>query len=272
MKTKLRDAIYGLAVADAIGVPYEFKERGTFKCTDMTGYGTWNQPKGTWSDDTSMTLATCKSIKDKQKIDTEDMMKKFKSWYFEAEFTPHNEVFDIGGTTQYAISTGYGVNDINANGNGSLMRILPLAFTDCTKEEIIKVSSLTHAHEWSTMACVIYVEIARKLIQGEKINEILQNLDANEPYNRLANIHELKEESINSSGFVVDTLEACLWCVATTNNYTDCVLKAVNLGSDTDTVAAVAGGLAGIIYGFNNIPKKWIEELVCKEFIEGCLF
>ncbi|WP_010280846.1 ADP-ribosylglycohydrolase family protein [Bacillus timonensis] len=272
MKNKLKDAVYGFAVADALGVPYEFKKRGTFNCSDMVGYGTWNQPKGTWSDDTSMTIATCKSIKDKDTIDPEDIMKNFKSWYFNGTFTAHNEVFDIGGTTEQAILTGQGINDVNANGNGSLMRILPLVFTNCTKEEIIKVSSLTHAHEWSTNACVLYVAIAKSLLNGENIREILQSINGAEPFNRLPYIHKLLEEEIRSSGFVVETLEAALWCVATTSNYQDCVCKAVNLGNDTDTVAAIAGGLAGIIYGFENIPKKWIEELANKELMNKCLF
>lgn len=272
MSNRLKNAIYGLAVADALGVPYEFKQRGTFKCTDMIGYGTWDQPKGTWSDDTSMTLATCKSIKDKRKIETEDMMKNFRLWYKKGNFTAHNEVFDIGGTTQYAITTGQGVNDVNANGNGSLMRILPLAFIDCTEEEIRKVSNLTHAHEWSTKACIIYVKIAKGLINGENISIMVKSNKEEEPYHRLSYIHELQETEIKSSGFVVDTLEAALWCVATTNSYSTCVLKAVNLGNDTDTVAAVAGGLAGIIYGYENIPEKWINELANKELINECLF
>ncbi|MCM3588392.1 ADP-ribosylglycohydrolase family protein [Mesobacillus maritimus] len=272
MKHRLKDAIYGLAVADALGVPYEFKQRGTYQCTDMIGYGTWNQPKGTWSDDTSMTIATCKSIKDKQQVDPEDIMENFKLWYRKAEFTPHHEVFDIGATTQYALSTGKGVNDLNANGNGSLMRILPLAFTACTEEEIREVSSLTHAHEWSTKACVIYVTIAKKLLNGENIDEILRNINLRDPYNRLPSISELRDADIKSTGFVVDTLEAALWCITTTNSYQESVLKAVNLGSDTDTVAAVAGGLAVIMYGIENIPNKWIEELANKELINECLF
>ena len=86
-KTTLRDCIYGLAVGDALGVPYEFRPRGTFECTDMIGYGTHGQPAGTWSDDTSMTLATCDSIRELGHIDTADMRDKFVSWIARGEFS-----------------------------------------------------------------------------------------------------------------------------------------------------------------------------------------
>ncbi len=270
--SKLKDAIYGFSVADALGVPYEFRVRGQFKCVDMIGFGTWNQPVGTWSDDTSMTIATCKSIKDRQEIDLSDIMNNFKKWYNENKFTPHKEVFDIGNTTRISIITGKGMIDINSNGNGSLMRILPLAFTNATDDEIRAVSSLTHGHFISTESCVIYVSIARKLIEGKNIIDILNEIKYREPFNRLNKIYELEEKDIKSSGYVLDTLEACLWCLSTTKNYQECVLKAVNLGGDTDTISAIAGGLAGIAYGIKNIPVKWINALVNKNLIDECLF
>lgn len=272
MKDKLKGAIYGFAIADALGVPYEFKRRGTFNCVDMVGFGTWNQPKGTFSDDTSMTIATCKSIKDNGKIELEDILKNFKKWCFNAEFTAHKKLFDIGMTTYQAIITGKGQDDNYSNGNGSLMRILPLAFISCNQKDIENVSSLTHAHEISKKACVIYVEIAKKLLEGENIVQILKKSNFKEPFHRLNYINELKESEIKSSGYVVDTLEASLWCLATTNNYKECVLKAVNLGNDTDTISAIAGGLAGIIYGLKGIPDMWIDSLVNKELIDECLF
>lgn len=170
--TKLRDAIYGFAVADALGVPFEFKERGTFICSDCVGFGTWNKEAGTWSDDTSMTLATCKSIKDKGRVDIEDIRKNFKAWLFDDEFTADGKTFDVGGTTREALTLNRGMDDFYSNGNGSLMRILPLAFTDASDEEIEKVSSITHAHEISRKACLDYVHLARKLIAGEKLEDL----------------------------------------------------------------------------------------------------
>lgn len=268
----LKDAIYGFAIADALGVPFEFKERGSFQCVDMEEYGTWSQPKGTWSDDTSLTLATAASIKETKRIDTIDMLEKFRRWYKENAFTAHNELFDIGNTTREAIIKGQGKDDKYSNGNGSLMRILPLAFIDCSDEEIEKVSALTHAHSISKQACVIYVKIARELIKGRNIKEVLEQLEYEKPFNRLKHIDKLDESEIRSSGYVVDSLEAAIWCVVKSTSYKDCVLKAVNLGNDTDTIAAIAGGLAGIIYGYEAIPVSWINALANKELINKCLF
>lgn len=259
--TKLRDAIYGFAVADALGVPFEFKKRGTFICSDCVGFGSWNQEPGTWSDDTSMTLATCKSIKDKKKIDIEDIRKNFKDWLFNDDFTADGKVFDVGGTTREALTLNQGMDDYYSNGNGSLMRILPLAFTNASDAEIEEISAITHAHEISKKACLDYVHLARKLIAGEK----LENLGLDDLKNK-------SEDEIKSTGFVLHTLEASLWCLLKTNSYKDAVLKAVNLGDDTDTTAAVTGGLAGIIYGYDSIPREWIDKLKNKKLIDDSLF
>lgn len=164
-KTTLRDCIYGLAVGDALGVPYEFMPRGTFECTDMIGYGAHGQPAGTWSDDTSMTLATCDSIRELGHIDTADMRSKFVSWIARGKYTIDG-VFDYGDTTARALHSGKGGSSERDNGNGSLMRIAPLAFTDATDEEICEVSAITHAHRTSTDACVIFVELMRDVLNG----------------------------------------------------------------------------------------------------------
>lgn len=267
---KLKSAIYGLAVADAVGVPYEFKIRGSFKATDMVGCGSHNQPKGTWSDDTSMTLATCASIKECGYIDVSDMLSKFRAWANRGKYAIGGRVFDIGCTTAEALHTGKGKDNERSNGNGSLMRIIPLAFTDASDNEIKAVSAITHAHDISKTACVCYVHIVRALVQGARLEDILESIES--PFERIRTISTLDESEIKSSGYVVSTLEAALWAVSTTDNYRDAILKAVNLGNDTDTVGAVAGGLAGIIYGTEGIPPEWIESLKGKDIIENCLF
>ena len=249
----LKNAIYGFAIGDALGVPYEFMERGSFTCTDMTGWGTWDQEPGTWSDDTSMILATCKSIQEKGHIDINDMQDKFRQWVFDDKFTVNGETFGVGNTTYKALTLGYGLDDYTSNGNGSLMRILPLAFTDATDEEIEAVSAITHAHEVSKKACVDYIHIARELIHGEC--DLLNEFNIDYP--------------IVSDGFVLNTLNAAIFCIKTSNSYEEAVLKAVNLGDDTDTIAALTGGLAGILW---DIPEKWINKLKNKECIEKCLF
>ena len=249
----LRDAIYGVAVADALGVPFEFKERGSFNCTGMSGQGTWNQEPGTWSDDTSLCLATCKSIKDKGGIDINDMRKNFRMWLFENKFTAAGETFDVGHTTKTALTSGQGLDDYYSNGNGSLMRIIPLAFLNVSDDDIKAVSAITHGHKISMEACVKYVHIAKKLLRGEEV------------------LYDVKQP-IKSGGFVEDTFNAAMYCIKTTTSYREAVLKAVNLGDDTDTTGAVTGGLAGIIYGYDAIPREWLEVLKNKELIEECLF
>ena len=257
-KTTLRDCIYGLAVGDALGVPYEFRLRGTFECTDMIGYGTHEQPAGTWSDDTSMTLTTCDSIRELGHIDTADMRDKFVSWIARGEYTI-DDVFDYGGTTARALSTSKGGTGERDNGNGSLMRIALLAFTDATDEEVSKVSAITHAHRTSTESCVTFIELLRSAMDGVLPKWALCLKDA-------------PEHEIRSGGFVRETLKAATWCFVNTSSYEECVLAAVNLGDDTDTTAAVAGALAGTVYGIEAIPQEWVDTLRGKELIESCLF
>lgn len=266
MTEKLKSAIYGLAVGDALGVPVEFKKRGSYRVGDMTGFGTHMQPCGTWSDDTSMTLASCRSIKEMGQVDVEDIRRQFRNWLYNGEYAIDGIVFDVGNTTSTAIRNGKGESDEYSNGNGSLMRILPLAFTNADDEMIGKVSAITHAHSLSVQYCVSYVKIARALLDGESISKAFS------VYKDYSGVCQRKTTDVRSTGYVVDTFEAALWCLSTTDNYKDAVLTAVNLGDDTDTVGAVTGGLAGIVYGIDNIPNSWIEKLRGKEIIENCLF
>lgn len=279
MKT-LRDGLYGLAVGDALGVPVEFYERGTYKVTKMEGYGSWDQPPGTFSDDTSMTLATAYAIKEKKSIDLEAIMENFVDWLKNGKFTPDNNCFDVGRTTAKAIGTYIETGflekssqvDQRSNGNGSLMRILPLIFTDANDEDIAKVSALTHGHEISIEGCLIYVYIGREILKGRELKDILKDLKVSETYKRLKILDQLEEKDIKSTGYVVYSLEASLWCLLKSSSYEEALLKAVNLGDDTDTIGAISGGLAGLIYGYESIPKNWIDTLRAKDLIEGAVF
>lgn len=273
MERTLRDAIYGMAVADALGVPGEFRSRGTYRIEGMVSGGAHRQPAGTFSDDTSMALASCDSIRELGHVDCEDMREKFVAWWREGAYAVNGITFDIGNTVAAALAEGCGRDGDWSNGNGSLMRIIPLAFVDgITDEEIDAVSAITHAHEVSTHACVLYVRLAQELLAGVSVADALAKLDEGHPYGRLRDIADVSLDEIRSTGYVVHTLEAALWALATTDNYADCVLVCVNMGDDTDTVAAVAGGLAGIVYGLEGIPAEWIEALRGKEIIEACLF
>lgn len=275
-KSNLRAAVYGAAVGDALGVPFEFRARDTFECVDMVGHGSHNMPAGTFSDDTSMLLATCDSIRAKRGgIDCDDMRKRFGDWLYRGSYTPDGVVFDVGNTVSTALIEGRGCSGERSNGNGSLMRIVPLAFTKASDQDIENVSAITHAHPLSRRACVAFVHIARDMAAGKPADDAAYDalVDEVDPLlANLANAYSWSRENVGSSGYVVDTLGAALWCVANTSSYAECVLAAVNLGSDTDTTACVAGALAGIAYGFEGIPEEWVEALRGKDVIERCLF
>ena len=250
----LADAVYGAAVGDALGVPFEFKRRGSFTCQDMVGHGSHLQAAGTWSDDTSLTLATCDSIRAcNGRIDLTDMRSRFRDWLDFGYYAIDNHVFDVGGTTSEAIT----------NGEGRAGE----------RDAIRAVSALTHAHPISTEGCVAYVHICRDLMAGV---DLASSIAVNKPglpaYERLDRVTSLAADEIKSGGFVVSTLEASLWCLARTTSFKECVLAAVNLGGDTDTTACVAGALAGIVYGKAGIPAGWVTNLRGKDIIESCLF
>lgn len=281
------NGVMGLVLGDALGVPYEFRKRGTFRITGMAGYGTHNQPMGTWSDDSSMVLATLDSLNVfGGRIDLDDIMSNFVRWYHEEGFTPHGSVFDMGGTTASAIvrySQGLSVDECGfddgySDGNGSLMRVLPLAFVNATDYEVGKVSALTHASYNAVCGCQIYVRIVKNLIEGmspkEAIKKAMQGFSEAKEYQRIPRIWKYEEKDILSGGYVVNSLEAALWALTTTNSYLDCVYKAINLGNDTDTIGAIAGGMAGIVYGIGGkkgIPKKMIRRVAKKgEIRELC--
>lgn len=296
----IKDGIIGFAVGDALGVPAEFKSRDELKrypITDMKADGTYNVPAGTWSDDTSMILATLDSIIETQTIDVNDMASKFLKWFRNAEYTATNECFDIGRTTLQALakyesklddSSNCGGSGEYDNGNGSLMRILPIAYYIYYKNitdnqeifNIIKdVSSITHAHEISILGCYIYVKYVLELLNGKDKVQAYRNIQKQDyslfsdyavsKYSRIINddIQNFQEDSISSSGYVVSTLEAVLWLFLNAEDYNTTILKAVNLGDDTDTVGAIVGGLLGIQYGLDNIKESWKQQLKKYDYI-----
>ena len=240
----MQTIIYGEAVGDALGVPYEFRERGTFTCTGMVGGGAHRQPAGTYSDDTALMLATLDSLLSCDgTVNEDDMRVRFLAWLDDGKYSADGTVFDVGGATQRALRAGHGMSGERDNGNGSLMRIVPCALFDLSDSDIRRASAVTHAHPISMDACVTLVHIARELIDMVDVREALA-------HNGFDGLWRKGRNEIESDGFVLHTLEAVLWCLCTTQSYADCVLEAVNLGSDTDTTAAVAGALAAIVYGF----------------------
>lgn len=304
LSNRLKGGIFGVAIGDALGVPVEFTSRDMLRrqpVTDYMGYMCWNQPPGTWSDDTSLTLCLIDSLI--HGYDIENIGLTFARWYNEGYWGAHHKVFDIGGSTKLSLnrilrgeSALYSGNMFEQdNGNGSLMRTLPLVFLLSDETSILEryakikeVSSVTHAHFRSVFSCFIYVELAILLLHGLDKNTAYENMkvsvldfskkmDFNPDEIRLfqriliKDIQKEKEDDIKSSGYVLHSLEAALWCFLKSDSYLETVLKAVNLGEDTDTTGAIAGGVAGLYYGMEKIPQKWEHGLVRSEDIEELL-
>ncbi len=295
------DVLFGVAVGDALGVPVEFRSREELRkdpVTGMRGYGTHGQPPGTWSDDSSLTFCLAEALT--EGFDLTIIARNFVRWHRRGYWSAHGKIFDIGGITWRALSRLHsgvapemaGDDGDWSNGNGSLMRILPLLFhiADRPAEERYRltkqVSALTHRHVRSVISCFICLEFAGYIIRGMDKSEAYSSLRSETPgmlesfgispgeisqFDRILrkNIASLPPEQIVSDGYVVHTLEASLWCIMKTSSYRKAVLKAVNLGRDTDTTAAVAGGLAGLLYGYETIPEEWINVLARKKDIEN---
>ena len=324
----IKSGIFGQIVGDALGLPVQFiprDERDLDPVIDMRGQGAFNKPAGSWSDDSSLILATMDGLSESLKranpeenlrlhdiIDYEIIMENFSAWLNDGQFTPYGYAYDIGGATMDGIrrydkgtepilSGGVGERD---NGNGSLMRILPIAFfihylsqkysfdEDDKMTAVHNLSSLTHRHRRSQLCCGIYVNIALELIENHEKESDLEELIADginkskEYYFNNAdfkeelhhfdkvfslNVQNLPRDEIKSGGYTISSLEASIWCLLNNKNYKDTVLEAVNLGYDTDTTACIVGGLAGIYYGYDDIPSDWISQLARLEYIEDLI-
>ena len=295
-----KPGIIGLAVGDAMGVPLEFFKREHLinnPVTTMLGEQSHNMPKGSWSDDTSLNLALIDSINNKKKIDLYDIGQNFIEWGERGKYTPTGQMFGIGRTTLRSIANlekgilkpeKCGGTSESDNGNGSIMRILPLAYYCYSKqlsekeiyETVKNVSSITHGHEISVMGCFIYVLYGIELLKGKNLDQAYKTIkrtkyncyfaeDTINRYDRILknNIKKYELDDIKSSGYVIDTLEATLWVLLNTKSYNQAIIGAINLGGDADTIGACVGGLAGIHYGFNKINPKWINELLKLDYI-----
>ena len=293
--SKILSGLMGVCVGDALGLPVEFslpEERNKNPVTGMLGD---RHPPGTWSDDSSLTLCLAEALC--EGFDLRKIARNFILWYYHGYWTPFGQSFDTGGTTKKAISRliesvppteSGGTKEWN-NGNGSLMRILPMAFRYKTVdfpeliEEVHLCSSITHAHLRSQIACGIYISIAVCLLEGldakaaylESIKKVKPIYSEKKYSKDLSFFHRvldgeidrLPRKKILATTYVIPTLEAALWCLLTTSSFSEAVLRAVNLGFDTDTVGAITGGLAGIYYGFDSIPSEWVEVLARKDDI-----
>ena len=301
-RDRILGGLWGSLAGDALGVPVEFKDRATVQADpvkDMRGFGSHKQPAGTWSDDSSLLLCSTDSLV-QHEFDTQDMGKRFVRWYQEELWTPRGKVFDVGVATSRAlgrISSGTraevaGGEDQLSNGNGSLMRIIPVSLRFATSpikqslDRVHRASAITHRHPRSQMACGLFTLVLRRLLNDKNpsdsfANALLDFRSFYEPdpwwsaefdYFQLLLAGDLahrSEPEIDSSGYVLHTLTASLWSLLTTASFQECVLRAVNLGGDTDTTGCVAGGLAGVHYGLRAIPEKWLHSLARYDEVES---
>lgn len=328
MKQLAKDILFGVAVADAIGAPVEFKQSSEINIEDvrsnyaneedrLLGFGTWYKPIGTFTDDTSMTLCTAEYLA-QDDYNLNILMQYFVDWTTSGKWTADGECFDIGGTVNKAIIhfmnnkdwRTSGLSDASSNGNGSLMRILPALLPIVAEHEwsnyhgsvfhepikgffpnytmdynmfIADLSAITHSHSISVDCCITYLDFAEFLLMTkdkEEANKYLKDQRGKPLYSKYYDTYKLLQPlfaddflkrdpfTFNANGYVLGTLEIAIYCLLTTNSYEEAVLQAVSYGGDTDTNAAVTGGLAAILYGYESIPAHWIAPLKQKNRIE----
>ena len=284
-RDKAFGCLLGLAVGDAVGTAVEFAARGSFPpLTDMIGGGPFKLRPGEWTDDTTMSLCLAESLLADESLDALDLMNRFRAWLEKGENTVPGKCFDIGSTTRAAIERFIadgkpfaGSQLVTSAGNASLVRLAPLAILYRHRPDdalllAMGQSRTTHAAQECVDACKLFTaELIDALNGADKETALRQRMMALSPRVLFISAGEFKEKSrdqILSSGYVVHTLEAALWSVWTTDNFRDAVLAAANLGDDADSVGAVAGQLAGALYGASGIPQEWLAKLAWREKIE----
>ena len=287
---RFRGCLLGLACGDAVGTTVEFRPRGSFPpVTAMSGGGPFSLDAGDWTDDTSLALCLAASLTEQQGFDAEDQMQRYVRWMDEGYYSSTGECFDIGNTTSAALNrfkrSGEpfaGSTDPRAAGNGSIMRLapIPMWFYSDLEQAIHfagESSRTTHAAVECVDACKFYAAVLIAALSGAAKDDILSApFEGIQPPELSPKIQAIAdgsyrdkgEEEISGSGYVVDSLEAALWCFHTTDNYRDAILRAVNLGDDADTTAAVCGQVAGAYYGVAGIPSEWLERLTMRQEID----
>ena len=287
---KWLNGVMGVAIGDALGSPVQFYRRGEKVVSGMEPCTHYHTPAGTWTDDTSLTLATVESIKRLGRVDLKDIAEGFTSWLFGGKFTPFGTAFDIGKTCRESISaygwsrdlTTCGSKTEYSNGNGSLMRILPVCLVADDPKVVEDASAITHAHRRSQVGCGLYYFLVKEILEnkGDLVKRLSDGIQKGfkhyageqelEHYKRLISpdFGRLPEEEIKSTGYVVDTLEAAVWSLLNTDSFRGALLKAVNLGDDADSVGAVCGGLAGLYYTLEGMPEEWVNAIQKRDWIE----
>jgi ADP-ribosyl-[dinitrogen reductase] hydrolase len=298
-EARVRGALYGLLVGDALGVPYEFSQPSDIPAPaliDMTpplGFDRAHRgtPVGTWSDDGAQALVLLESLLNAPELDLSQFGKQLVAWYENGYMTPDGRVYDIGFQTRRGLlniiegvsADESGPSDVANNGNGGLMRVMPCVLVPFRDEvELIararRQGLPTHGHVRSQLVCALYVLVAKEILAGQsaadalsKAIEALQAVTPAAEQGELTVVLDGQLEPSKGSGYVVDSFWSAMRAVLSTDNYESCVRAAIALGRDTDTTACIAGGLAGALYGESGIPARWRMELKGKTIVESLL-
>lgn len=289
--TEIRDrqkgCMYGLAIGDALGAAVEFREPGSFapvKC--YRGFGPHGLDAGEWTDDTSMALAMADSLKDGWL--PHKQLENYVNWWENGKYSVNNWCFDIGGTTKTALwdfkekKKTVAAHDAYSAGNGSIMRLAPLAIAYHNSDMLSKLardsSATTHSHPDCLDSCDYLANVLADLMHGKDRDEVL---GPNGVISRIklgqkiklvvAGTYKHEPPYIQGNGHVVKSLEAALWAFYKAQDFKECVLAAVNLGDDSDTTGAIAGQLAGAYWGFSGIPADLVDGLAKKDMIDQYL-
>lgn len=291
MKDRYRGSLLGLACGDAVGTTVEFKPRGRFSpASDMVGGGPFGLKAGEWTDDTSMALCLAVSLLERGDFDARDQAERYCRWRDEGYLSSNGRCFDIGNTIAASLLrfevTGHpfsGSVSPRSAGNGSIMRLSPIPMYYAEDLSLVvrysaESSRTTHGAKEAIDGCRLFGMMIAKALKGESKEEILFGdhsimLGSDPLAPKIAGIaagsyQDKQEAGIRGSGYVVDSLEAALWCFYRTETYREAILKAVNLGEDADTTAAVCGQLAGAYYTINGLPAGWLEKVAMGEYIE----
>lgn len=261
-RDQARGMLLGLAVGDAVGTTVEFRPRGSFPpVTDMVGGGPFDLRPGQWTDDTSMAICLAESLCERQGWDPVDCMNRFVNWRDHGYASCTGHCFDIGITTRAALdrylASGEpyaGSTDPRTSGNGGIMRLAPAVIAAGDAETARRLAMLQSRLTHASPECDHYAAaFADLLVTGDPATA------ADTPAPGAA------EADIRSSGYVRHTYEAAIWAVRGAADFRDAVLRAVNLGDDADTVGAVAGQIAGRLWGAGAIPAGWLDRLAWRD-------
>jgi len=283
---RFRGCLLGLAVGDAIGTTVEFRPRGSFSpVTDMVGKGPFNLKPGQWTDDTAMALCLATSLVHIGGFDATDQMNRYCNWYEQGYLSSTGHCFDIGNTVRKALhryketrNPFSGLTDPKSAGNGSLMRLaaVPMFYLP-DRDRVLhfcgESSRTTHGATECIDACRVFGDILRRALAGANKHETLFGTEPDVAISTSikaiarGEYRDKTVDDIHGTGYVVQSLEAALWCFLTSETFKDAVLKAANLGDDADTTAAICGQIAGAYYGEAGIPAGWLQRLAMHEKI-----